>query len=578
MNSENCLILETNGFVMNAGILGFLRLLEQIGATKGVDYDYNDYQLKIKKDYLLSLDLAQAYIETGNHLFYDTTHYAKIKKTLATLQPYQSWDECESTWTKEEKTTIQRHVNEVVKELDVLTNTKSLANACNWLKEEEGVADLLSLVGAIKKTTNYSEKIKQLSELETLLEIPKVKEVLCLVGISLKVLSHFWLNKAFIQKMQGNIIILSDRNMKLLLEESIIEPFKMQLTDLPTSDKLCLECGCKTKKTKPTTLSFMNDMADDVAKKPSAFWNFDKNQALLCDVCTFLYLLMPFGFTWMGRELVFVNANTTIESLRLTNSSFQTIEETQPLRWFAFYRQLIQQCLEKKILQSDNIQIIARTTEKGKQRYRFEVLSHDVLTLIHQNQNVLKGLSKCYSLKLSTGDYWNVYEEVISKLLNHSHLYPIMNQLLRLGVSPDYETSAKIQLPLIYQIQLSKKQTQLGGDYSMESKKLYFATQNAMKDGKALNHHLTYVSKKEIGSVMYRLLNALQTNNKYEFLNTVLRLHTSYKIKLSSDFMKLLNEDGYFKDMGYAYLLGLKGVNDFKDSTSEKGVDINDEK
>ncbi len=30
--------------------------------------------------------------------------------------------------------------------------------------------------------------------------------------------------------------------------------------------------------------------------------------------------------------------------------------------------------------------------------------------------------------------------------------------------------------------------------------------------------------------------------------------------------------------MGYAYLLGLKGVNDFKDSTSEKGVDINDEK
>ena len=576
MDFNQCLVLETNGFIINAGILGFLRLLEQVKAVKGVDYDYNEYQLFIDKHYLSHVDLAQAYIETCNALFYDVTHYARMRNALKKTHAYADWVERETTWTKEEKNKIQQGLADIVKAIDVLTTTKSLSNACRWL-QQEGVLeeDLPALVKEVKQTKDFSEKIKGLLLIEQCLEIPKVKETLCLVGVSLRVLSHFWMNKAFIKNSQGNTVILSDQNMKALLDEGLIQPFKEQLNATQFADKTCAECDCPLpKKSKTPNLSFMNDMVDDIAKKPSAFWNFDKNQALLCDHCAFLYVLMPLGFASMGHEMVFVNANTTIEAMVLANSTYSSLTEGQVFNWNHLCQQLIQRCVEKQILQSDNIQIVIRSTEKGKERYRFEVLSYEALRLLEKNQKLLEGLSKCYSFKLKSGDYWNVSEAVILSLLNYSHLYPILHQLLRLSLDSEFETSAKIQLPLVYAIQQSKRQLQLEGEIQVKSKQLYFATKNAMEDGKALYRHLTYVAKKDTSSVVYRLLNAAQTNNKYEFLNTVLRLHTSYGLPLSVDFMKLLNDSSFFKDMAYAYLLGLQGV---AERTTKEGVTVNDE-
>ena len=571
MDLANCFIFETNGFMANAGMLGFIRLLEQVKAKKGVDYDFNDYQLLIDKDYLVSLDLAQAYIETANELFYENTHYAKIKKALGSVGAYEELLEREDSWTKEEKVKVKEGLAEIVKQLDVIVATKSLSNACGWLLNEGVLSENIpNLIQEAKKTKDFSEKVALLLKIEQCLSIPKVKEILCLVGVSLRVLSHFWVNKAFIKKSQGNIVILSDKNMRDLLDEGVIQSFKAQLKETSLSDKVCSECGVRIpKKSKPSTLTFMNDIADDVAKKPSAFWNFDKDQALLCDGCTFLYLLMPLGFTSMGQELVFVNANTNIESLKTANELRPSLKTDQTLNWNSLCQQLIERCIQKQTFQIDNIQVIIRTTEKNKQRYHFEILSYDALKLIEKNEGVLRGLSKCYAMKLPTGDYWKVSEDVILKILNQLHLYPTIHQLLRLGLLSDYEKSVQIQLPLVYHIQLTKRQIQLEGGNLVKSKQLYFATKNAMEDGKALHHHLTVVTDKGISSIMYRLLNALQTNNKYEFLNTVLRLHTSCEIKLSSDFMKFLNEPAFFKDMGYAYLLGLKGIGDVKESSTK---------
>ncbi len=561
MEEENYLVLEMNGFIMNAGILGFLRLLDQVKAIRGVDYEYNEYQLKIKKDYLRDLDLAQAYIDTANDLFYKNTHYYQIKKALDHVPHYQSCLDRESRWTKEEKQQFQQRISDVTKQLERITSLKSLTSACRWL-QNEGVLDedIPSLIKEVKKCKDLKNKIDILLNIKALLEITKVKETLCLVGVSLKVLSHFWVNKAFIKNSQGNIVILSDQNMKTLLEAGVVQSFKEQLEDGEKSDKVCLDCGDKIlKKSKPTNLSFMNDMADDVAKKPSAFWNFDKNLAVLCDKCTFLYLLMPLGFKLVGQELVFVNANSTTTHLKNANKVNGLLDNDEIFNWSSFCQQMIKYCIKEKDHQSDNIQVVIRTTEKGNQRYRFEVLSYDSLRLIAKNQKVLEGLAKFYSFKMPSGEYWNVCEDVISKLLNQSNLYSTLQQLLRMSLLDDYEVGAKKQIPLVYQIQLSKQQIRLGGDYSVKSEQLYYVTTQAKEAGASLRSTYVMKYKKDIGGVVYRLLNSIQTNNKYEFLNTVLRLHTSYGIQLSPAFMKLLNEPDYFKDMGYAYVMGLQG-------------------
>lgn len=574
MEEENYLILEMNGFIMNAGILGFLRLLERAGASKGKDYDYNEYQLKIKKDYLRNSDLAQAYIDTANDLFYKNTHYYQIEKALEGVPRYQKWLDRESTWTKEDKQQFQQRISDVIKQLEKITSLKSLTSACRWL-QDEGVLDedIPSQIKEVKKCKDFKGKIDILLNIKELLKIKEVKETLLLVGVSLKVLSHFWVNKAFIKNSQGNIVILSDQDMKGLLEMGVVRSFKEQLDDGEKSDKVCLECGEKIlKKSKPTNLSFMNDMADDVAKKPSAFWNFDKNLAVLCDKCTFLYLLMPLGFNSVGQELVFVNANSSIDDLKEANKKDWLLDKEEVYNWSRFCQQIVKSCIKQKDYQSDNIQVVIRTTEKGNQRYRFEVLSYDSLRVIVKNQNVLAGLAKFYSFKMPSGDYWNVCEDVIFKLLNQANLYSILQQLVRMSLLDDYKAGTKGQLPLVYQIQLSKRQIRLGGEYSMKSKHLYYVTNKAKESGKALYSTYVVKNKKDIGSVMYRLLNSIQTNNRYEFLNTVIRLHTSYGVQLSPEFMKVLNEPDYFKDMGYAYLIGLQGIDN-----KQEGEELNHE-
>ena len=577
MEIEQCLVLETNGFIMNAGILGFLRVLDHVQAVKGQDYDYNEYQLWIDKNYLLQLDLAQAYIETCNEQFYPLTHYARILTALKKVPHLAEQVKNEANWTKAEKTVAQQGVTEVLKPLESLVATKSLSNACAWLQAEGVLSENLpELIKQAKKAKEFTEKIQLLELIEKQLLIPKVRETLCTVGVALRALSPFWVNKAFIKNSQGNIVVLSDQNMVDLLRDGVVQAFKDQLTTTAFTDKICPECDHPIPKNqKPANLSFMNDIADDISKKPSAFWNFDKTQAFLCDQCAFLYLLMPLGFTSMGNELVFVNANTTIETLWLANQPLSGIVEMSNLTWTRICQQVIQRCIKKQVLQSDNIQVVIRTTEKSNQSYHFEVLSYDALAVLHESRNLLEGLSKCYSFKLSSGDYWNVSESVILSILNHEPLYPIVHRLLRLSLDSTYETSARIQLPLVFAIQQNKRSKQLQGGTGMNSNQLYYGTKNAMADGKKLNHHLTYVAKKDVGSVMYRLLNALQTNNKHDFLNTVLRLHTSYGLGLSTDFIKLLNEPSFFKDMGYAYLLGLKGVSDKNQSNEENEGVVN---
>ena len=74
------------------------------------------------------------------------------------------------------------------------------------------------------------------------------------------------------------------------------------------------------------SIAFMNEMADDLTRKRSAFWNC-KVDAFICPVCAFLYALSPLGFQLYVNKFVFVNTNQDILQLLAANSKTGYVSE-----------------------------------------------------------------------------------------------------------------------------------------------------------------------------------------------------------------------------------------------------------
>ena len=63
-----------------------------------------------------------------------------------------------------------------------------------------------------------------------------------------------------------------------------------------------------------------------------------------------------------------------------------------------------------------------------------------------------------------------------------------------------------------------------------------------------------------VRNVVYRLANALKTNNVEQFIDVLIRLYASSKEPIPTVFMTALRNETIFPLIGYAYILGLKGA------------------
>ena len=59
----------------------------------------------------------------------------------------------------------------------------------------------------------------------------------------------------------------------------------------------------------------------------------------------------------------------------------------------------------------------------------------------------------------------------------------------------------------------------------------------------------------------YHLLNALKTRNKENFMDIILRMYTGLGQPVPDLFIEMLKDEQAFLELGYAYLIGLKGEN-----------------
>ena len=418
------------------------------------------------------------------------------------------------------------------------------------------------------------------------LKQPLCEETFVMKSVIYNYINRFWDGKCFLLRANAK------KNMRILFEQDFVEPFKEYVKKLHSKDKdICIDCGKLLGSRDKVSIAFMKDMADDLSRKKSAFWNC-KVDAFLCPECAFIYALCPLGFNLLGSRFAFLNTNISIRGMIEANkkNDYAYIKENDIYpdnavkrekesysQWFA---RMLNRLMEYKLKELSSVQVIIRGT-KQDDKYVFAVVSNDALKIIKEKkvQNALQYM-QMYPYIMIEGEYINIHEQVVLNILNFKGQELLLNRVLRASIeSPAYNASAYWIYNVLLWSNIVKSGKENGGKIAMNRLAV-------MNSGYSLRTALLASKGAKddecIRGTLYQLMNALSTKNTGKYLEIVMRLYSSCKIPANEEqagklvvpsaFVNMFNNPALFEEYGYAFLLGLKGCN----SNSKKQDNKND--
>ncbi|WP_019555034.1 type I-B CRISPR-associated protein Cas8b1/Cst1 [Propionispira raffinosivorans] len=547
MVDEDFVKIEINAFLFNAGIVGFHYLLENMEAVKGEDYKVEENALFISKEFLEKSDLAQAYIDAHIQKFSEDATFTRICKEI------ESMESLTEKYVAEESKELKKILDDKYKYL--LNNTglarNSYFSACMSLAEQGYKIDLSALCKNIKEIKEYKEKYEQLCKLKEVLLEEKVKETFLMKDIIYARINSIWSNRAFLHQKK------SKDNIYNVYEFDFVEPLQQYLkkekTVKKTKTKNCIECNATIPSKLDFSMSFLNDTLDDLGKKKSSFWDC-KPDAYICPLCAFVYSLAPLGFQILGRNLIFVNSNTSVEVLIGANKGIESKYKIKNAnkeneKYQLILNNMVQGIIEEKAVEQQNIQVIVR--DKATDRYKFTVIAKDILEVLTNCQKNLEKIKEI-SIEISPKVWISVYQEVLKNVFDRSNQYGLLNIILKNSLK---ENTSTIYLKNVVNIQIK-----MSGGTKMKKAN----ADNAFYRGRDLRRLICGEKTKaqdadnKLRGFVYQLLNALQVNDREQFWNLVFRMYSSISVPVPQVFLETFSSEDELQYLGYAFVLGLK--------------------
>ena len=140
-------------------------------------------------------------------------------------------------------------------------------------------------------------------------------------------------------------------------------------------------------------ISFLNETGFDVVRKSSHVWNYN-NDVAICDLCRLIYSCLPAGFVYGYNNGIFINNNSSVKNLLRTNRIIRDNilnadrDDNRSLTYRALINAIKKEHSEGVQYELQDVQIIRY--ESGK--YRFNILSKDILTVIRNSVEEINGL------------------------------------------------------------------------------------------------------------------------------------------------------------------------------------------
>lgn len=518
---DNWIKVSIDTFQFNAGIVGFIYVMEFAEKIKGEDYDYDDFTLYINPE-ILNEDLANIYLD------------AMIEKygiySIVTQFLNIDFDNCTMA---------------TMKNFDNFCKRKTILNTCNLLDEQELSAKFIDY--SICKDEILKRRIGK-EILEVINSNILAKKYIYLADIGWSKMSILFNNMAFLIKQQGSFNINATEMFDNQLNNMVFNPVKDFLTQKPAKkdNSQCIQCGIALSK-KAKEMTFIRDCVADMGKKKSVFWNKSAD-TYVCPVCNMIYSFMPLGFNDVGNNaLAFVNANSNIDMLVKLNETILDPDEKNI--YYVTFNTAVQRLINLKIENVNKLQLIIKDVDN---HYLVNTIGKDKMELIKTFQKELQFISKYY-IKTDEG-FINAYKETILNLINGKNLFVLLNIILR----QEYVNTFNSFNILKIQIGLNSIKNM---EENMESNiKIAYV---AKKYGNELRATMGKDADNKLNGFVYQLLNAVNCDNLNLFNDRVIRMYVSMQKPIPSIFLNNFKSTDDFKTIGYAYILGLKGENNF---------------
>lgn len=535
MNYDDYLKVTLNGFLINAGVIGLIRFMEVSKAKINEDYFYEGQNIYISKKFILEHDIAALYVKSIVTVLKSETKFVKVIDKKLLLDSYYA------SYNPDDKELIKK-IDGIYKEFVEMLEKSSFKSGyeiLNTYKDIEPIKD--SEIRDLKKEKDLLLKKKLYDSIIEKLKQTKVSEVLIF-----KELMYSKINMFF-----ENISFFLNANLKKDIAECYNKDFVIDLKAMVEGNqkklKRCIDCNELVSSVRP--ISFMNDMADDLSRKKSYYWNL-KPDANLCPLCTFVYTLVPIGFNYIGRDAVFINNNSDIYTLLTINSTMsQKSEEQLKNEKYGIYNLFTEQKIERLKERVNNIQVIIR--EKDESKYKFNILDKNKISLLNDLNKQLTFIKKIY--RKSGKDYINVYQSVVENIVDNRAQYNFINKLLRLALE---DNSNIIYISKILEIQVSQRRNEV---LKENFNQIYAAKMCGQEMRNFMTGGLAEKDKdNKLRGYIYQLLNALSVGNKEQFMNMIIRSYSSLSKPIPNIFINCFSSDEEFKEIGYSYILGLK--------------------
>ena len=237
MDEKDYLKVTLNGFLLNAGVVGLLRLFEyaeeydELGCVKDEDYIIDNQDLYISKKFILTHNLADLYVKSIVYYLGEDTKFIRVmSKQDAVNKLFEKYDPEDKKWIKD--------VNELFKEFSEMLEKASFKSGYEILASYDNVEKItLEMIASFKKEKDYIIKKDLYFELCRLLNQPKVKEVLIFKDILYSKINMFMGDVSFLNRSN------TKKDITQIYHNDFVQPLLDDLSYTKSKTKPCIDCG-----------------------------------------------------------------------------------------------------------------------------------------------------------------------------------------------------------------------------------------------------------------------------------------------------------------------------------------------
>lgn len=361
-----------------------------------------------------------------------------------------------------------------------------------------------------------------------------------------------------------NAIIDKYINTNMLDMGSCTQEMKDYLSSEIKSDLRCFSCGRIIRKI-DKGLSFLNRMFFDTSRKTSHVWNFNSDIEI-CPICKIVYYCVPAGFTTVYGKGIYINENHSVKNAEKINYKIkhEILHNDESKGIYNAFGSMIK-ALQESINASEkyelsDIQVVRFEDDK----YRFNLLSKNVLKVLYDSKDELDSLIKTGYQEIKT--YFRLYDEVMKRLLNNENLFLLIHKAIVTKMSKPQD--AKYNESHIRNLIKINLKYMKGVGYMEGSEK------DIVKAASGAGYYLREAyksrnSENKLNGISYRMLNALKTNNRNMFMDTILNCYLYTDKPVPTFITDCLRDEHVFKTIGYAFVSGL--IDGKKNETTNGG-------